>query len=144
MVDRATKKFTQVTPNDEDRYKEGLGWHPDGDRISYMYYNAEDGNGSRIISLDTSSISDLVDMSDPNWDYIGIWGPDKRYYFSSVPRGESDWGVYAFDESNQEYQKIRQIHNRSVSLPSWSADGSRIAWSEKEAVRQIWMMTHYE
>lgn len=144
VVDRATKELTQVTPVNEAEYKEGLDWHPDGDRISYMYYNAENGNGSRIVSLGTSSISDLVDMPDPNWDYIGIWGPDKRYYFLSAPRGESQWGLYAFDESNQEYQQIRQIHNRSVSLPSWSADGSRIVWSEKESVRQIWMMTNYE
>lgn len=144
MVDRATKELTRVTPKNEGQYKEGLDWHPDGDRISYMYYNTENSNGSRIVSLETSSISDLVDMPDPNWDYIGIWGPDKRYYFLSTPRGESDWGLYAFDESDQEHQQIRQIHNRSVSLPSWSADGSRIVWSEKEAVRQIWMMTHYE
>lgn len=145
VVDRATRKVTRVTPKKEDQYKEILAWHPDGDRISYMYYNTEDSNGSRIVSLKTSLISDLVDMPDPNWDYIGVWGPDQRYYFQSVERGISgNWALYAFDESSQAYQEIRQNSNTSVSLPSWSADGSLMAWSEKTPVRQVWMMTNYE
>jgi Tol biopolymer transport system component len=146
LVDRVTKKVKRITPKNEDQYKEGLAWHPDGDRISYMYYNTEDSNGSRVVSLETSEISDLVDMPDPDWDYVGIWGQDKRFYFLSVGRGvgSGGWGLYAFDENKQEYQEIRQTLKSGVSLPSWSVDGSQIAWSEETPVRQIWMMTNYE
>ncbi len=146
VVERDTKTTTRITPKDEDQYKEGLAWHPDGDRISYMYYNTEDNNGSRIVSVKTLQISDLVDMPDPNWDYIGIWGPDMRFYFSSVERGVGNggWGLFTFDENKSEYQKILQTPNRSVSLPSWSADGKRVAWSVETPIRQVWMMTNYE
>ena len=145
VVDRETKKITRVTPKSEGEYKEILAWHPDGNRISYMYYNTEDHNGSRIVNLESSKISDLMNMPDPNWDYIGIWGPDKRYFFISVGRGsQGNWGLYAFDESNGDFQQIRQLPRRAMSLPSWSADGRLMAWSEMEPVRQIWMMTDYE
>jgi len=143
VVDRNTKKVTRVTPKSEGRYKELLAWHPDGDRISYMYYNAEDGNGSRIVSLETSQISDLSDMPNPNWDYIGIWGPDQHYYFKVV-REPGSTSLYAFNEDSQDYREIRHISGRSISLPSWSVDGSLVAWSEKAPVRQVWMMTKYE
>lgn len=145
VVDRATKKVTRVTPESESEYKEILAWHPDGDRISYMYYNPVDHNGSRIAALETGRISDLVNMPDPMWDYMGIWGPDKRYYFISAERGfGNNWGLYSFDEKLKEYQTLREFAGRSVSLPSWSSDGKLIAWSEMEPVRQLWMMTNYE
>ena len=145
VVDRATKKVRRVTPESEGAYKEILAWHPDGDRISYMYYNPEDSNGSRIVSLETLKISDLADMPEPMWDYVGVWGPDKRYYFRSVVRGfAGSWGLYAFDLKSRKYEEIRQFPIKSVSLPTWSADGRLMAWTEKEPVRQLWMMTNYE
>lgn len=145
MVDRATGQITRLTPKSEDQYKEMLAWHPSGHRISYMYYNPENHNGSRVIDLETMNITNLVDMPDPNWDYIGNWGPDGRYYFKSVGRGsQGNWGLYALDESNGQYQQIRQYPDRAVSLPSWNSDGSLIAWSEMDSVRQIWMMSAYE
>jgi Tol biopolymer transport system component len=144
LVDRASKKLTRVTPKSESEYKEILAWHPDGDRISYMYYNTKDYNGSRIVNLATSQISDLVNMPDPYWDYIGIWGPDKRYYFISGPRGYGNSGLYAVDENSRDYQMIRKTPQGNGALPSWSSDGSRMVWSEKTPVRQIWMMTNYD
>ena len=145
VMDRETKEVTRVTPESEDQYKEILAWHPDGDRISYMYYNPEDGNGSRIVFLKTSQITDLVDMPDPMWDYIGIWGPDKHYYFISAVRGIGNgWGLYDFDPNTQRYRTIRQFPVKSVSLPTWSADGRVMAWSEMEPVRQLWMMSNYQ
>lgn len=145
VVDRATKRIRRVTPESEGKYKEILAWHPDGDRISYMYYNAQDSNGSRIVALETGQISDLVDTPDPMWDYIGTWGPDRRYYFKSVVRGPGDlWGLYSFDEGLNEYETLRQLTDRAVSLPSWSRDGKLMTWSEMEPVRQLWMMTDYE
>ena len=144
-IDRASRAMRRVTPKSEGQYKEILAWHPDGNRISYMYYNPEDGNGSRIADLKTGQISDLVDMPDPMWDYVGTWGPDKRYYFISTVRGPTGpWGLYSFDEGLNEYQTVREPTDRSVSLPTWSSDGKMIAWAEMEPVRQLWMMTNYE
>ncbi len=54
------------------------------------------------------------------------------------------WGLYAFDLKSRKYEQIRQFPIKSVSLPTWSADGRLMAWFETEPVRQLWMMTNYE
>jgi len=145
LIDRKAKEMTRLTPASEGQYKEILDWHPDGKRISYMYYNTEDGNGSRLINIETGNITDIADMPDPMWDYIGVWGPDGRYYFSSTPRGMGNpWQLHAYDERTGEFETIRKSERRSVGMPSWSVDGSVMTWSETEPVRQMWMMTDFE
>ena len=140
-----TKKIKQFTPESEGQYKEGLTWHPDGKHISYMYYNEKNGNGSRIVSLDTRKITDLVNMPEPMWDYIGVWGPDNRYYFSSSVRGFGNaWGVYSFNQKTGKYKKLRHLSDRSTDIPSWSQDGKLMIWTEKKSVRQLWMMSGLE
>jgi len=146
VVNRHTTELKRLTPPEELAYKEILAWHPDGDRISYMYYDPDSGrwpDGSRIVSLSSGKSQTLAQMPDPMWDYMGYWGPDLRYYFLSVGWSTS-WGLYAVDEKTNEYTTIRQLKDRSVSLPTWSSDGSWMAWSEQESSRQLWMLTDYE
>ncbi|MCH8247474.1 MAG: PD40 domain-containing protein [Bacteroidetes bacterium] len=145
-VDRLTRELKRLTPPEESSYKEILAWHPDGDRISYMYYGQDhEFDGSRIVSLDGGEPAMLANMPDPMWDYVGVWGPDSKYYFTSSPRGsEGNWGLYAVDERTNEYEVIRPYLDRSVGLPTWNKDGSIMAWSEVESVRQLWMMANFE
>ncbi len=142
-VNRKTHGQQRLTPPEEDSYKEILSWHPDSDRISYMYYGSGHQNdGSRIVSLSGGDPEDLANMADPMWDYIGTWGPDSKYYFGSSPRGATNtMGLYSLDEGKNEYKKIRYHPDRGVGLPSWSKDGDRMAWSESTSVRQLWMVT---
>jgi hypothetical protein len=79
------------------------------------------------------------------WDYVGTWGPDQRYYFIGTVRGGGNpWGLYAFDEKTGEYVTVRKPAGRSVILPEWSRDGSIMVWSEKEQIRQMWMITGHD
>jgi Tol biopolymer transport system component len=144
LIDRASGEMRRLTSAEEGQYKEILAWHPDGKRISYMYYNTVDGNGSRIVEVASGSIRDLSDLPDPIWDYIGTWGPDGRYYFSATERGMGNlWSTYALDMANDNYETVLQKQDRSISLPTWSSDGQMTAWAEQEPVRQLWMMTGY-
>lgn len=145
LVDRRARNMKRLTPASEDQYKEILDWHPDGKRISYMYYNTKDWNGSRLIDIETGNIKDIGILPDPMWDYIGQWGPDQRYYFSSSPRGFGNHSqVHTYDDRTGEYALFRKLERRSVGLPSWNGDGSTMAWSETEPVRQMWMITDFE
>ncbi len=145
LISRESGEMQRLTLATEAQYKEILAWHPDGKRISYMYYNTEDGNGSRIIDIESGQISDIADLPDPMWDYFGVWGPDGRYYFSSATRGMGNlWELHAYDDRTGEYETIRISERGSVSMPTWNGDGSIMAWSEREPVRQMWMMINYE
>ena len=144
IVDRDSKERKRVTPPEESGYKEIFNWHPDGDRISYMYYGPDwERDGSQVISIDGGAPKPFAQMPAPMWDYVGVWGPDHRYYFISVGWNNA-WGLYSTDEESNEFTTIRQLSDRSVNLPNWSEDGSVIAWSETESSRQLWMLTDYE
>lgn len=142
LLNRKSAELKRLSPPSEDQYKEILGWHPNGKRISYMYYNAQDHNGTRVIDLESGQIEDLVNMPEPMWDYTGAWGPDQRYYFISTERGMgNNWQLYAYDEHNDAYEAIRRPKDGSVDIPTWSRDGKTMAWSETQPVRQMWMLT---
>jgi len=144
LVDRRARKMKRLTPASEGLYKEILDWHPDGKRISYMYYSWDVGNGSRVIDIQTGNILAIADLPDPMWDYIGTWGPDRRYYFQTTKRGDVLWQLQAYDMDTGGFELIRKQQGRSIGLPSWNEDGSIMAWSETEPVRQMWMITDYE
>ena len=89
-------ELRRLTLPEENEYKEGLEWHPDGQRLSYMNY---DPDGSRMAYLDGSPTTLLVDQPGLNWDYTGQWTPDgDTYLFSSVIQGGGRywWGVYGY------------------------------------------------
>jgi Tol biopolymer transport system component len=145
LVDRQSKEMRRLTPASEGQYKEVLDWHPSGKSISYMYYNTVDGNGSRLIALDSGEIQDIPDLPEPVWDYYGNWGPDGRFYFMNGVRGFGNHQqISAYDEATGEFVTIRKSEERSVGFPSWSRDGSVMTWSEREPVRQMWIMNDYE
>lgn len=143
LIDRATGETRRGTPAAEAGYKELLAWHADGKHISYMYYGNTDGNGSRMLDIESGAITDFANQPEPMWDYIGHWGPDGRYYFLGTVRGAGNlWGLYAQDPASASIDTVRAPADRSVRLPVWSADGSVSAWTEQEEpVRQLWMMT---
>jgi len=143
VVNRQTKEIKRLTTSNESSYKEILDWHPDGNRISYMYYDMNfENDGSRIVPIDDGKSIKLANMPDPMWDYIGIWGPDSKYYFLSTPRGgPNSWGLYSVDDKKGTYETIRAYNGRAISLPSWNADGSTMVWSELKSSRQLWMLT---
>ena len=143
LVNRETKEIKRLTTPDESSYKEILDWHPDGDRISYMYYDMNyENDGSRIVPIDGGKSTALANMPDPMWDYMGIWGPDSKYYFLSAPRGAGGfWGLYSVDENTGVYETVRAYNGRAISLPSWDENGSTMVWSELTSSRQLWMLT---
>jgi Tol biopolymer transport system component len=145
LVDRQSRKMRRLTPDSENQYKEIIDWHPDGKRISYMYYNTVDGNGSRLITVETGEIQDIPDLPEPEWDYYGNWGPDGRFYSTSAVRGFGNLQhISAYDESTGEIVSFIKHKEHSVGLPSWNTDGNIMAWPETEAVRQLWVMTDHE
>ena len=89
----------RVTPLGEAGYKEGLEWHPDGWRLSYMRYLPRPtamGSDSeiRMAYLDGRPTRVLINQLD-YWDYVGRWAPDgRRFFFVTVPDGGGAWELH--------------------------------------------------
>ncbi len=132
----------RLTPPGETGYKEVLEWHPDGRRLSYMYYGDNgSGDGSRVAYLDGSPTSLLVDQPAPLWDYVGNWSPDGRGYFFVVSRFATGWSLYVHDDATRATSMVVPGTAGSVDLPpSFSPDGRTMAYSVSRTVRQLWSM----
>lgn len=83
-------ELRRLTSPEEPGYKEGLEWHPDSRRLTYMYYGHDwRGDETRVAYLDGRATTLLLDQSYPTWDYFGTWSPDGPSYYviSSARRG---------------------------------------------------------
>ncbi|MBI4421557.1 MAG: PD40 domain-containing protein [Gemmatimonadetes bacterium] len=138
-------ELRRITPVDDGGYKEGLDWHPDGQRLSYMDYGPNWGlDGTRQASLDGRPSAHLANQPDPLWDYVGRWAPDGRhFFFISAIRGFGNaWGLYVHDDSSRTTRVAwpDTAGNPGSSLPYFTADGRTMTWSVQNDVRQLWVM----
>ncbi|MFT5144577.1 MAG: Tol biopolymer transport system component [Thalassolituus oleivorans] len=143
IVNRQTGESMPLSTGDEQTYKEGLSWHPEGDRISYI--TSSDSTGmeykTRIASLTGGPVATLFHGSEGFENYWGAWGPDGRYYFMETGGAGFDIFVYPDDETKAR-PFIQPRGDRDIwPLPSWSSDGSVITWSEGSSRTQIWSVT---
>jgi Tol biopolymer transport system component len=131
-----------LTPPGAKGYKEGLAWHPDGQRLTYMYYGDDDrGDGTRVAYLDGRAPTLLVDQPRPQWDYVGHWHPAGRdYYFISSAIGS--WGLFAHDEASRTTRRIwaNDAMTPGASVPAFSRDGRVVAWTTAQTARQLWVI----
>jgi Tol biopolymer transport system component len=133
----------RLTPAEEREYKEGLEWHPDGRRLTYMYYENGGGDGTRVAYVDGRPTELLVNQPDPLWDYVGLWEPaGRRYYFTASSFGI--WGLHAYDETTGTASVVVHDattgHAGNVALPSFSRDGQIMAYPVQRSTRQLWVM----
>ncbi|MGK2933647.1 MAG: hypothetical protein ACSLFE_00175 [Gemmatimonadaceae bacterium] len=132
----------RLTPMTERGYKEMVEWHPDGNRLTYMYYGNDDrADETRVAYMDGRATTLLVDQPYPTWDYIGVWHPSgKEYYFIASTAG--NWSVYAHDEAAGATRLIwdHQGMSPGASTPAFSRDGRMMAWQTANTARQLWVL----
>lgn len=117
-------------------YKEGLQWHPDGERLSYMAYP----DGSCMAYLDGSPSTLLVDMPD-GWDYVGTWTPDgSTYLFRSWGGGES--GVWAYDLAQGTTELYSPLPRGGLGL-SWARDGHTFVRNDVKITQEVWLIKDF-
>ena len=137
----------RLTTPEEIGLKAGLQWHPDSQRLTYMYYDyadGADGDGIRVAYLDGRPTSLLVDEPD-TWDYIGVWSPDGTgfYYLTSPDNGPPGWKTMRRDSATGAITEHRAVHLGGGTLPAWSQDGSTMVWSLGTTVNQLWLMENF-
>jgi Tol biopolymer transport system component len=117
----------KLTPDSENRYKEGLEWHPDGDRLTYFFYGPEAFSAKiKVAYLDGRPTTELIDQDD-HWDYVGVWSPDGRqYYFHSDDCLGANKNIHVLQATTGKIEHCL----RGGYLPRWSRNGSRMTWNE--------------
>lgn len=132
----------QLTPSSARGYKEGLRWHPDSRRLTYMYYGDDDrGDGTRMAYVDGSASTVLVDQPRPLWDYVGSWNvATAEYYF--IATSEASWGLYAHNESARATRVVWSDASiqPGAGLPAFSRDGRVMTWATTQTARQLWVI----
>jgi Tol biopolymer transport system component len=140
VVPASGGELRRLTSAEEPGYKEGLEWHPDSRRLTYMYYGHDfRGDETRVAYLDGSPTTLLLNQPYPLWDYVGRWSPDGRtYYVVSSIRGE--WGLYAHDAAAGSTREVWAESNGSAGVPEFSTDGRTLVFPVLRTTRQLWAM----
>lgn len=138
----------RLTTPAERQYKEGLAWHPDGQRLAYMIYAGpgERDSALREAFVDGRPTSQIVDVPD-EWEYVGRWTPDGRHFLYQTLRGFVGT-VHAFDPATGKSRLFVEGVSTGVGglahgLMTWSADGRVAAWATPSMTSQLWVAEHF-
>ena len=136
VVPASGGELRQLTTDVEP--KEGLEWHPDGQRLTY--YDLQIDSGTYQAYLDGREPTLLVDVPDSQ-DSVGTWAPDGRRYFFKCLTGQGVF-MYVYDESSGKTTQLSDSGN--VSLPCFSRDGKTMAWcATRQTGIQTWIMEDF-
>jgi Tol biopolymer transport system component len=123
-----------------DNFKEGLEWHPDGQRLTYVVVQFE--NETHQTYLDGREPTLLVNIPDV-WDYVGTWAPDGRRFFFKGQVLDGTWNMYVYDETSGE-TKVVSDSFEDVGVPRFSHDGTTMAWwATRQTGIQTWIMEDF-
>jgi Tol biopolymer transport system component len=136
VVPASGGELQQITP--DERPKQGLEWHPDGQYLTYTVFRADGATYQAY--LDGREPTLLVDAPDIS-DWIGTWAPDGRRYFF-LGFAASKMGMYVYDESTGKTTLVSDSGN--VSLPCFSRNGTTMAWwACRRSSFQTWIMEDF-
>ncbi len=131
----ADRRLTRLTPESEDKYKEGLEWHPDSRRLTY-FFNGPEKFSAKLKWAFVDRPGDTQEMidQDRHWDYIGVWAPDGRHFhFTSSPDMNDHLSMHIFDLQTGDI-----AHGvRGGYRPEWSRDGRVIVWAAGKTKRYL-------
>lgn len=128
----------------EEGYKEGLTWHPDGSRLSYMVYKPSPlpsccPSEIRNAYLDGRESDLLLDSSD-YWDYVPAWDPSgEALFYIASPWTSYAWTLLSWNSKTKEHEVVFEADK--IELPVWSRDGNRMVFSETRETYQLWVQT---
>jgi len=126
-------------PSAED-FKEGLEWHPDGQRLTYIVVKFD--NETHQTYLDGREPTLLVDVPDV-WDYLGTWAPDGRRFFLKAEVLDETWSMYVYDEYSDKTTFVSDSAE-DVGVPCFSGDGKTMAWwATRQTSIQAWIMENF-
>jgi Tol biopolymer transport system component len=133
VVPASGGELRQLTSADE--WKEGLEWHPDGQRLTYHVSRLD--SETHQAYLDGREPTLLVNAPDV-WDYVGTWAPDgRRFFFVGGPP------MYVYDESSGKTTQVSDP-GEEVGVPRFSRDGTTMAWCvTRETSTQTWIMEDF-
>jgi dipeptidyl aminopeptidase/acylaminoacyl peptidase len=136
VVSVLDKTCRNLTPGGDDRYKEALQWHPDGQRLTYHSAGPEPLRSQiKVAFVDGRPPEVMIDDDEHHWPDYGIWTPDGRQFvFESSPCKGDGKKIHLYDTASQQI-----IHGvRGGSLPRWSQDGRTQLWSQRgESLRRF-------
>ena len=108
-------------------------WSPSGDRLVYW---SNTGGQRDLYTVSASGGARVALTNDPSIDWSPVWAPDGRaVYFSSERNGAMNLWRIAMDQSSGkatgEPEPVTLGMQASAGLPSFSKDGSRLAFRSR-------------
>ena len=144
VVNADGSSLTRLTDNQGSDISYSPSWSPDGRRIAFMSYGVLEGFELYVINADGSDPIRLTEK--PRIERQQAWSPDGRRIAFTYPRYRSGYiddgtgDIYVVNADGSGLTNLTESQGWNSS-PSWSPDGSRIAFmSDRDENWEIYVM----